>query len=667
MEPKSSARTFQFISLAGHPYIQNTARAALAIFAAAVLLLGCTDDVYIENGRDNQPPTIRLTNGPLEGDTTLYQVHFYWVGYDPDGIVEFYEYAIASGDPIGFDPADTMGSDKWSSTTRSDMVFKVSADEEAEGVTINQSHYTRYEKTHTLFVRAVDNLGMRSKPAFRSFTAFTLAPHIFIREPYVTNPGSDLQFLTPVIHFSWEGKDPLDTPWNYQQVDSVRYLHTRYSGFIMERLNKNPEQYEELWSPWYSYDAPFDSGRATTLGDDETLELHMSYIFAVQAKDEAGAISSIFDTGTNVRCFIVMKPTGPLITTYEPYLGTAKFIGTMTPPAAVHAPAGLPLRFSWQGDASQYGGTVATYRYGWDVKDLADPNDWDVEPSPFHTSAPERKFYSGIHCLYIESVDNIGTPTIGKIEINIVPLVMDRNLLWVDDFLSNDEFIQVNFMMPRESEHDDFWIDICSRADRFNPDTDVYDTAENGFMTPSITKLWRYKNIIWTYSSARWDFNTWMRLMRQTSEQEIGGSVSGIKYNILSYYMKFGGHLWTLGKSDRAGGLAANYWWLVFPVYLKFKGGKGVATFLGAVLAFSPLTGLTFVAFFLAALLITRYVSAGSLIGVLAVFFHLLFTHIVEVAMVVLPLVVVITARHGSNLKRIFSGKENRLKLKKNG
>lgn len=105
----------------------------------------------------------------------------------------------------------------------------------------------------------------------------------------------------------------------------------------------------------------------------------------------------------------------------------------------------------------------------------------------------------------------------------------------------------------------------------------------------------------------------------------------------------------------------------VFPVYLKFKGGKGVATFLGAVLAFSPLTGLTFVAFFLAALLITRYVSAGSLIGVLAVFFHLLFTHIVEVAMVVLPLVVVITARHGSNLKRIFSGKENRLKLKKNG
>jgi glycerol-3-phosphate acyltransferase PlsY len=105
----------------------------------------------------------------------------------------------------------------------------------------------------------------------------------------------------------------------------------------------------------------------------------------------------------------------------------------------------------------------------------------------------------------------------------------------------------------------------------------------------------------------------------------------------------------------------------VFPVYLKFRGGKGVATYLGAVLAFSPPVGLTFIAFFLAALLITRYVSAGSLAGVAAVFFHLLFTQIVEVAMVVLPLVVVITARHSSNLKRIFSGKENKLNLKKNG
>ena len=94
----------------------------------------------------------------------------------------------------------------------------------------------------------------------------------------------------------------------------------------------------------------------------------------------------------------------------------------------------------------------------------------------------------------------------------------------------------------------------------------------------------------------------------------------------------------------------------VFPIYLKFKGGKGVATFLGAILAFSPQAALVFLLFFLAALVITRYVSAGSMIGVIAVFFYFLFTQIVEVAMVVFLVTVVILARHRPNLQRIFTG-----------
>ncbi|HUV35377.1 MAG TPA: hypothetical protein VMX58_00375 [Patescibacteria group bacterium] len=551
--------------------------AAAVVISAAVLLLGCTEDVYFDGGKENQPPTVRLTNGPLEGNMTLYQVHFYWVGYDPDGIIERYEYTVVSGDPVGFDPADTTGIDKWISTERSDLVFKVSADSLDSNVTIGNNPYTLFRRTHTLFVRAVDNDGLSSKAAFRSFTAFTLAPHIFINEPVQLNPGSGMQFLGPVIHFRWEGKDPLDTPWNYQDVDSIRYLHTHFSGFVLERLNQNPEIFENLWSPWISYDAPGDSGKATTLGDDETMELAKSYIFAVQAKDEAGAISSIFDAGTNVRCFMVMEPTGPLITAYEPYHGTSKFIGTISPTAVVYTPAGLPINYSWNGDASQYGSTVSTYRYGWDVKDLDNPSDWAVDPSPYHKAAPERRFYSGIHSLYIEAVDNIGTQTIGKIEINIVPLVMDRDLLWVDDFLS-DDFPQISYMMPTESEHDAFWINICSRAEKFDPDIDVYDTNENSFRAPSIHQIWRYKNVIWSYGSARWDFNTWMQMMEYVAESDLESAP--YTYNLLQYYQTFGGHLWTEGKSDREGGLSAslprrgyynhsNSKILIFPLYLK--------------------------------------------------------------------------------------------------
>ncbi len=544
---------------------------------AVVICIGCSENVYLGTEEENLPPTVRVTNGPLEGQPTLYQVHFYWLGYDPDGTVERYEYVITSGDPIGFNPADTTGLDKWTSTTLCDMVFTVSADANDSTVTINQNLYTRYSRTHTLFIRAVDDGGLRSEVEHRSFTAFTLAPHIFIEEPYMTNPGSELQYLGPVIHFCWSGKDPLDTPWNYQEVDSVRYLHTRHRGDIIERLNLYPEDYEADWSPWISYDAPGDSGKATILGDDETMELNHAYVFAVQAKDEAGAVSAIFDARTNVRCFIVMEPTGPLLTVHEKYLGVSKFLGTKTPPKTVHVPGGLPVQFNWSGDASHYGGTVSTYRYGWDIKDLNDPGNWDVDANPFHTSTPEKRFYSGIHSLFIEAVDNIGTKTIGKIEVNVVPLVMDRSLLWVDDFYSSD-FVQAIYMMPTESEHDAFWLDICSRADKFDPDIDVYDTQENFFKVPDIQRIWRYKNVIWTYGSARWDLNTWMQIMEFNVETDLGGAE--YVYNILSYYHRFGGHLWTTGRSDQEGGLGAalprktyyrdmNSKLLVFPLYLK--------------------------------------------------------------------------------------------------
>jgi hypothetical protein len=544
---------------------------AAVLCAAIALLSGCTEDVYLGVRTENKPPTVSLTNGPLEGDTTLYQVHFFWLGYDPDGEVEYFEYALASGDPTGFDPADTTGLAKWTRTTRGDTMLSVPADSGDSTVTINENTYSWYSRTHTFFIRAVDDHGMRSVAAHRSFTAYTLAPTIFISEPYTTNPGADLQFLTPVIHFRWEGKDPLDSPWNYRDVDSVRYMHTRHRGDIIERLNSRPELYEDDWSSWIAYTAEGDSGRSTILGDDETMEPNHAYVFAVQAKDEAGAITSIFDARKNVRGFIVMEPTGPLLSVYEPFFGWSRFVGTDYPPVTEYIPANLPVNFSWEGDASQYGGAVSTYRYGWDVRDLSDPTEWDVTANPFHTAAPERKFSSGIHSFFIEAVDNVGTVTIARIEVNIVPLVMDRNLLWIDDFYSG-EFPSSNYMMPSESQHDGFWIDICERAYRFDRDIDVYDTAEHFFHAPSIHTMWRYKNIIWTYCAARGDYNTWMHVMQRTSESIVGGSVSAVTYNILTYYLMSGGHLWTCGKADRQGGLAASVLYLKFPLYLKCEG-----------------------------------------------------------------------------------------------
>lgn len=58
----------------------------------------------------------------------------------------------------------------------------------------------------------------------------------------------------------------------------------------------------------------------------------------------------------------------------------------------------------------------------------------------------------------------------------------------------------------------------------------------------------------------------------------------------------------------------------VFPVFLRFKGGKGVATALGAILAFQPAMVLPALAVFLAAVLIWRYISLGSILAAVTLF-----------------------------------------------
>ncbi len=548
----------------------------VCLLLVTAMQLNCSEDVYIDLAGKNMPPTVRITHAPLEGTTTTYRVHFYWLGYDADGTIDHYEYVVVPGNPIGFNPADTTGLDKWLVTDLNDMLIEVTADTKDTTVTIDERLYTRYRKTHTFFVRAVDNEGMRSEVAYRSFTAFTLAPKINIIQP--TNPTNETQFLSPVTTFVWEGKDPVDSPWNYQEVDSVRYMHTMYYGTIIDGLNMHPEAFEDRWSPWISYRAPGDSGTSTILGDDETISLGHIYIFAVQAKDEAGAVTSIFDTRSNVRVFFACKPTGPLLTVNEPYLGIAKFIGTETNPQVFYTPAGFALNFSWIGDASQYSSIVTTYRYGWDIKDLGDPNEWDVVAGPYNTAAPERRFYSGIHSLYIEAKDQLGIVTLARIEVVALQLSMGKNLLWVDDFFSWD-FPQINYAMPTESEHDEFWIDVCSRAHGFDPESDIYDTAEHFFEPPDIRLLWKYKNTIWSFCSARMENNAWMKIIFVASEDDIREDIPRYTYNVLRYYLASGGHLWTVGKSDREGGFAGalpEHWtgWtymkmLKFPLYLK--------------------------------------------------------------------------------------------------
>lgn len=113
-----------------------------------------------------------------------------------------------------------------------------------------------------------------------------------------------------------------------------------------------------------------------------------------------------------------------------------------------------------------------------------------------------------------------------------------------------------------------------------------------------------------------------------------------------------------------------------FPFYMKFKGGKGIACTSGFILAFCPLMAPICLILFIGAVVITRYVSLGSILVVVSYFIQLVvFGQMgwLGVASDLLPEVYMVGGlftllalwRHRANIKRLLSGTENKLSLHK--
>jgi acyl phosphate:glycerol-3-phosphate acyltransferase len=102
----------------------------------------------------------------------------------------------------------------------------------------------------------------------------------------------------------------------------------------------------------------------------------------------------------------------------------------------------------------------------------------------------------------------------------------------------------------------------------------------------------------------------------------------------------------------------------VFTVWLRFKGGKGVATGCGAFLALSPLAVSTTLVAFAVILLLTRYISAAS-IGATALFPFWAYLYGVSTPILLwaLPGVLLIILKHHQNIRRLIAGTENRFRL----
>jgi glycerol-3-phosphate acyltransferase PlsY len=105
-----------------------------------------------------------------------------------------------------------------------------------------------------------------------------------------------------------------------------------------------------------------------------------------------------------------------------------------------------------------------------------------------------------------------------------------------------------------------------------------------------------------------------------------------------------------------------------FPVWLGFRGGKGVASALGVFLALTPISAACTLAVFLVIVLITRYVSLASIVGsatfpLFGLYFVPYRTPIVIAGFVFIPLLIIL--KHQQNIRRLLAGTESRFGAKK--
>lgn len=115
----------------------------------------------------------------------------------------------------------------------------------------------------------------------------------------------------------------------------------------------------------------------------------------------------------------------------------------------------------------------------------------------------------------------------------------------------------------------------------------------------------------------------------------------GLELGIIAGFFAFLGHL--------------------FPIWLGFKGGKGVATYLGVLLGLAWQGALAFAAVWLAMAFLFRYSSLAALIAAVAVPVVLYVMGQVDVAMLFAVMSIITILKHHQNISRLLAGTESRI------
>ena len=100
----------------------------------------------------------------------------------------------------------------------------------------------------------------------------------------------------------------------------------------------------------------------------------------------------------------------------------------------------------------------------------------------------------------------------------------------------------------------------------------------------------------------------------------------------------------------------------IFPIWLKFQGGKGVATYIGFIFSIDYILGLIFLIIWLLIATLSRYSSLSSIVSlILMPFILFIFSYQSNYILLFIAISIIIILKHYSNIKRLISKKETKI------
>lgn len=546
---------------------------ALLILASAlvVVLAGCGGD---EGTRvANQNPVVVIKGGPLDQSTASYTARIYWSGWDEDGLVTHYEYAIDpppefSNWEIAYPerfpeitvttvPGPSTGEDtlevskvvngetksfRWVQTHEFSRAFAFQTpNPDSEFVGGQTVPKNQFSGAHVVYVRCQDNEGAYSdadpttepdtlEADYIGYTAVTQTPSSEVVQPKIQQEVFD---LGPTLSVRWDGLDP-DSPEADKKPAGFIYNLLRLDTMVppIPILSAHCDLLYR-YGEWVYQDGD-------TLSKILQLGVPGWYIFGVRAVDIAGAVEPVLSLGENCFKFQAFPQGGkPDLTICEPSIGCVTFRG-IGEPKEVEVPAGRKLRFTWTATAESYGGTIEAFSWGLDIPDITaeGPESGWSGWGPINGPLTPIIFPSeGTHVLYVRVRDVAGSITLAQLVLHVIEFSFDREVLLVDDCFDN--------LGPNDAEHDAFWRAMVNfyvansdiPAEQFF-EFPVHGPADRGNLQPNVpllSDLARYKVLIWENIGS--GYNSDSALIKSSSLSPR-----------LSAYLRAGGKLWLGGR-----------------------------------------------------------------------------------------------------------------------